>query len=247
MSLFDTAAVLDSQWLLSDSAATVTVVGVVIDHNGTVAKTVNGTTAPSFTGTIPAQGSDPVRWRTVLGLTGSVADNYPAARGLVVSLTGNIRVWPEDSATYPADFKTNPTRAKRVIAYAQGNIIGLGDIGINAQPGLTPINYYSNFGGAANAQVSTKPGAITKVRGLNSTSTLYYLQVHDSATTPAGGTVPLLSIPVGIGVATSPTSEERPANDVSIPIVRGIFVGWSSTQGTYTAATPSAQSFEVEF
>jgi len=106
---------------------------------------------------------------------------------------------------------------------------------------------YESLGVAAKAQVATGERYVKRVLGGNGTSTLYYLQVHNTVGEPAGGAVPAISFPVGIGVAQSPTENERAFGPDLIAFPVGIYVAWSSTMATYTAATPTVQFVEVDY
>lgn len=111
------------------------------------------------------------------------------------------------------------------------------------------VTFHSNLGAIEAASVATGARTVKKVRGLNGTSTLYYLQLHDKASAPSAAAVPLLSFPVGIGVASSLTVDERPSpgDPDYYSVTLGIWVGWSSTYGTYTAVSPTTQAIEVEY
>ena len=106
---------------------------------------------------------------------------------------------------------------------------------------------YESLGVAAKAQVATGERYVKRVLGGNGTSTLYYLQVHNTVGEPAGGAVPAISIPVGIGVAESPTENERAFGIDFMPFPVGVYVAWSSTMATYTAVTPAVHYAEVDY
>ena len=108
------------------------------------------------------------------------------------------------------------------------------------------VTHWTNHGSSTLAAAATSAAKLKRVRGRNGSSTLYYLQLHDSATTPSSGAVPKVSMPVGIGVAEALTTEELDFGQDWVAFGSGIFPVWSSTQGTYTAATPTIQSVSVE-
>lgn len=110
-----------------------------------------------------------------------------------------------------------------------------------------PISNYSNLGSGSAVSVATGPRQIRRILGGNGTATLYYLQAFDAASAPSNGTAPLLSIPVGIGIASSPTENDRLFDPNWLPVANGIFVAWSSTFATYTGAAPANQLIEVDF
>ena len=149
----------DDEWFLGVYGA-VTVTGEFIGYNGDVALDANGNSAPSFSGTIPATGNNPVNWSTVAGLTGTVAANYPTVRGVRATISSDVYVWPFTGTSYPADFKTNLTRARVIEALPQGNIFGsytAEDAASQNDPSPGVINSF----GVAAIQTVTTPTALT--------------------------------------------------------------------------------------
>lgn len=87
---------------------------------------------------------------------------------------------------------------------------------------------------AANGlSVKAEGGVVYGIAG--SAVTAQFLQIHDSATAPAGGAIPHFSIPIAAG---APFSVDFGAYGMLCP--RGIQVAISSTQHTYTAGATDA-------
>lgn len=111
------------------------------------------------------------------------------------------------------------------------------------------LTSYSNFGADAKALIASGSKGVVRVLGGNGVnSTMYFLQLHDATSEPSTGSVPKVSIPVGIGVPTSLTENERNWTKPDyLPFAAGIYACWSSTDGTYTPVTPASQRIEIDY
>ncbi len=90
-------------------------------------------------------------------------------------------------------------------------------------------NIYFNVAGQ---QVSKLPVAIAQIEGYFKGATAdAWLQVHDSCTTPAAGAVPIWQMPIS---QTSQFFENLQV--AAMPITEGIYIGISTTDGTFTAS-----------
>jgi hypothetical protein len=98
----------------------------------------------------------------------------------------------------------------------------------------------TNYGAAATANVKNAAGNLFGVYASNSNAAARWLQVHNTATTPGAGAVPLLSIRV-------PATGDVQITDALLTrgglyCSTGIALAMSTTEATYTAAT-AAESF----
>lgn len=113
---------------------------------------------------------------------------------------------------------------------------------------MTTLNIYSNLGSGDSGVVdATGTSSLAQVVAGNGTSSLLWLQLFNAASVPSTGSTPLLSIPVGIGVASSYTEASRSFMPDAVQFTSGICYGWSSTPDTYTPASPSDQFVEVYY
>lgn len=103
---------------------------------------------------------------------------------------------------------------------------------------------FSNFGANATLNVKATPGNVYLVVCTNANASTRYIQLHNTATTPGAGNVPLLSFPVpGSGGTTLIDLGAMGGVNFST----GIAFGFSTTQGTYTAGTAGEQNTTVLF
>ena len=96
-----------------------------------------------------------------------------------------------------------------------------------------------DFGATVTKNAKTTQGVVSSARVANRNAGVRYLQLHNTATTPAGGATPALSIPIE---PTGPTGfltlDERFFGAQGFcPGTTGIAYAWSSSATTYTAAT----------
>jgi len=99
----------------------------------------------------------------------------------------------------------------------------------------------TDFGATVTKNAKATKGVVTGLILANRNAAVRYLQLHNTATTPSGGAVPFLSIPVA---PTGATGFKEIGNNVLglmgvCPGASGIAYAWSTTSGTYTAATAS--------
>ena len=100
---------------------------------------------------------------------------------------------------------------------------------------------FSNFGAAAAANVKGTPGAIVSVAATSINAAIRYLQIHNKATIPLSTEVPVFSFPLPAGSATVPSVLVLDSDFFMGGYYLSAGIGWafSTTAGTYTAATAS--------
>lgn len=89
----------------------------------------------------------------------------------------------------------------------------------------------------SNVQVSQLPIQCSQIEGYYKGAALGWLQVHDSCIAPGAGAVPLWEMPVNPSAQFQETLQVARLN-----LTEGLFVGVSSTEGTWTA---SASTMDV--
>jgi hypothetical protein len=90
-------------------------------------------------------------------------------------------------------------------------------------------------------QVTTKGARLYSLTFYNTSASDYYLQVHDSATTPAGGAVPKIQIKI-------PSDSHGSVDFLDGRIFKsGIFVGASTSNTGYTATGSSDMIIDTNF
>jgi hypothetical protein len=98
---------------------------------------------------------------------------------------------------------------------------------------------FQDFGSATTLNVKNTAGNVYALRATNANASARYIQLHNTATTPAGGATAQLSYLVPAGTAAAPGVLELDSSYFA-PSERfgtGIAFAWSTTASTYTAAT----------
>ena len=83
----------------------------------------------------------------------------------------------------------------------------------------------------ASVQISALPIKVTQIEGYFRGGTAAWLQVFDSCITPAANAIPIYQLPLN---STSQFAETLQISHIAF--YEGVFVGVSSTEGTYTAS-----------
>jgi hypothetical protein len=104
---------------------------------------------------------------------------------------------------------------------------------------------FTNFGANATLNVKASAGNLFTFTHYNLNAATRYLQFHNTATTPAGAAVPLLTFPVPGSSAINLGPEFFTANGIYFST--GIAFAFSTTQGTYTAGTAGEQFTQATF
>lgn len=104
---------------------------------------------------------------------------------------------------------------------------------------------YTNLAAAATANVKATAGNVFSVKCHNLNAATRYFQLHNTATTPGGGAVPLLTF-------TVPSNTEVViGNDffsaAGLHFTTGIAFAFSTTEGTYTAGASTDQFSAVTY
>ena len=105
---------------------------------------------------------------------------------------------------------------------------------------------FTNFGANTTLNIKATPGNVFSFYVTNTNAAVRYFQLHNTATTPAGGAVPLrtYTIPALTGVLIIGTDVLTTAG---VNFSTGIAYATSTTAGTYTAATAGDHYVEVNF
>lgn len=102
---------------------------------------------------------------------------------------------------------------------------------------------YVNTGTAATENISATQANLYSFYGKNTNAATRYLQFHNTAGTPAGAAVPVLSFVVPAGEVLS--IGEEFFKQAGIHFDTGLAMAWSTTEWTYTAATAADHSLIV--
>ncbi|MBP9706769.1 MAG: hypothetical protein KBD78_03945 [Oligoflexales bacterium] len=106
-------------------------------------------------------------------------------------------------------------------------------------------SHYANYGSAVTQNVKASTGNVGAIYCHNLNASIRYLQLHNTATTPAGGSVPEYSFlvpPSGVLLIDKNFFGEAGKN-----FSNGIAMAFSTTEGTYTAGTAADQVTFVEY
>ncbi len=168
--------------------------------------------------------------------------NGPISPSNPLDISGTIIVTPVTGQ------KTMANSAPVVIASDQSAVPVTQALPAAPSAALAP-SLYTNWGVDATHNVKASAGNVVGVMSTNINAAVRYLQLHNTATVPAGGATPLRSWVIPSGTAQQPAilaiSREYFANSGYFPT--GIAFAFSTTQATYTAATAADHSIEVEY
>ncbi len=104
---------------------------------------------------------------------------------------------------------------------------------------------FTNFGANATLNVKSTPGNVFSLTCHNLNASSRYLQLHNTATTPAGAAVPLMTFLIPTGAMVVIGSDFF--SDEGLNFTTGIAFGFSTTEGTYTAGTAGDQFTQISY
>lgn len=133
--------------------------------------------------------------------------------------------------------------------YAPGAEDNSNNVIATAQKPLAVSTYsysvFTNFGANATLNVKATPGNVFSVKCHNLNAANRYLQLHNTATVPAGAGVPLLTFLIPAN------AEVTIGNDFfgqqGLNFTTGIAFAFSTTEGTYTAGTAGDQFTQINY
>jgi hypothetical protein len=170
----------------------------------------------------------------------------PAAvdAGTIVSASAN----PLDSAQNVhvanfADGGTIPTQ-EQLAPQAEDNVNAV--IAVAIRPLATSTyapSVYTNFGSSVAANVKASAGNVLAITCANANASTRYIQIHNTTSAPTGGAVPYLSFAVPANSQVVIGSQSLGGNGVYLST--GITMAFSTTAGTYTAASASDQNTQI--
>ncbi len=109
---------------------------------------------------------------------------------------------------------------------------------------------YTNYGAAAAAFIKASAGNVLAVRGTNMNAAFRFLQLHNKASIPLAGEVPLYSFKMSAGSATTVFVVQLGSEFFTGSggyFSTGIGYAFSTTEGTYTAATATDHQIHVHY
>jgi hypothetical protein len=104
---------------------------------------------------------------------------------------------------------------------------------------------FQNLGANATLNVKATPGNVKAVHCRNINAAAHYVQLHNTATVPAGGAVPLYTFLVPATSAI--TIGDTFFGEHGAHFTTGIAFAFSTTEATYTAATATDQMTHIMF
>jgi hypothetical protein len=151
--------------------------------------------------------------------------------GLAAELQANTRGDLSVAETYAPQAEDN---TYQVIATSRRFI---------AAGAYSPTKLVADFGATVTKNAKASAGVVTAIIGDNANAAVRYLQIHNTATTPSAGAVPLISFRVA--TMTSILIGEDVLSENGLYCSTGIAYAWSTTAGTYTAATAADHNTQV--
>ena len=104
-------------------------------------------------------------------------------------------------------------------------------------------NLATDNGANVTKNVKATAGRLYGIQGDNNNAAARFLQLHDTATTPAGNAVPKLTFRVAATGSVEIGADFLTRN--GILFTTGIAYAWSTTRDTYTAATAADHATQV--
>lgn len=104
---------------------------------------------------------------------------------------------------------------------------------------------FTNFAANATLNVKASPGNVCSIYHHNLNAAARYFQLHNTATTPGGAAVPLMTFLVPAGAAL--VLGEDFFGQAGLNFTTGIAFAHSTTEGTYTAGTATDQFTELHY
>lgn len=104
---------------------------------------------------------------------------------------------------------------------------------------------FTNLGANATLNVKASAGRVFSIYCHNTNASARYIQLHNTATTPAGAAVPAVSyyIPGNSGIFVDGSS----LGQSGLQFATGIAFAFSTTEATYTAGTASDQVTIIQY
>lgn len=163
--------------------------------------------------------------------------------------TGKIRGMKADTSTsMTAAYKTLVVNSReRYQSGAEDNTNGTLSIAPKPLAGVATYSWslFTNFGANATLNVKATPGNVLSLFCQNINAAIRYIQLHNTATTPAGGAVPILSF--AVPASSSLQIGKDILGELGDVFTVGIAFAFSTTAGTYTAATAADQNTLIHF
>ena len=100
----------------------------------------------------------------------------------------------------------------------------------------SPNAPYTNFGAAVTQNVKSTSANIYGIYATNANAAVRYIQIHNTATTPAGGAVPVMSFAIP-ALGGDKVIDHAFLVGAGVNLATGAAMAVSTTAGTYTAAT----------
>lgn len=104
---------------------------------------------------------------------------------------------------------------------------------------------FTNFGANATLNVKATPGNVFSLYCDNLNAAVRYLQLHNTATTPAGAAVPLMTFKIP-ATSTLVLGTEF-FSQAGMNFSTGIAFAFSTTEGTYTAGAAADQFTQIQY
>jgi len=151
-----------------------------------------------------------------------------------------------DRADLQSDINGNAKTREQYATTGEDNVNGVNAVAIRPLATSTySWSLFTNFGANATLNVKASTGNIKSVYCHNLNAAVRYLQLHNTATTPGGGAVPLLTFLVpatGVVVLDGQFFGENGFN-----FTTGIAFAFSTTEGTYTAGAAGDQFTQIMY
>lgn len=149
------------------------------------------------------------------------------------------------SAPTIEELLANPAASPPVTTDQRRWLLGLLDLKAADAARVPAPTRFSNMGANATLNVKATPGSVLAFVCANLNAAVRYLQLHDTATVPAGAAVPAYSFPIAangsivIGADFFTTA--------GVAFATGIAFAFSTTAGTYTAGVATDQVTTIHF
>ncbi len=181
---------------------------------------------------------------------GPILDQFGQLRtsGTVPNFTAGVPANIVPMGAY--DFVNDDVKYLEVSDDDGGLLIHIANVGVAVTGSVSVVPtgsatyaLFTNFGANATLNVLNEPGHVLGVMVQNINAAIRYLQLHNTITTPAPGAVPFFVIPVP--ATSTVTLGDNWFSTNGMYFGTGIAFAFSTTSGTYTAATASDQMTQI--
>lgn len=178
--------------------------------------------------------------QTTPGTTDSVTVSTAQGAGATIGAAADAAVAAGAAGTLSAKLRSiSRDLLTNIVLAASSNIIGKVNVDQTA-PGTANSQFTTAITASTAVSAKASAGNLYSVNCTNANATVRYLQIHDKASAPSAGNVPVAAWPIPAGSTNAPGGVALGILEFGTAGYRcatGVAIGISTTLATYTAAT----------